>query len=189
MRHQVAARVSIRLVATLIMLASGLSPVALPAVPRAEGRPDWEEVRPAARYGWPLPRRPSLGRPFQPPTHPYGPGHRGADLVGYPGEPVLAAGDGVVVYAGPLAGRGVVSVQHPDGLRTTYEPVMAVVRGGQRVVGGQTLGSLAPGHLGCPAPACLHWGLRRDGEYLDPLQLVRRTRVRLLPWPPATGPP
>jgi murein DD-endopeptidase MepM/ murein hydrolase activator NlpD len=67
--------------------------------------------------------------------------------------------------------------------------VTAIVRGGQRVVRGQAVGSLAPGHLGCPAPACLHWGLRRDGEYLDPLQLVRRTRVRLLPWPPATGPP
>jgi murein DD-endopeptidase MepM/ murein hydrolase activator NlpD len=203
MSHQVAGRV---LVSTLIAVAVVFAPVApsAPASTRATlgqglagaasgpttpmpgplAPAPAAEVRPAARYGWPLSPRPSVSRPFQPPTRPYGPGHRGADLVGSPGEPVLAAGDGVVVYAGPLAGRGVVSVQHADGLRTTYEPVTAVVHGGQRVARGQTLGSLAPGHLGCPAPACLHWGLRRDGEYLDPLRLVRHTRVRLLPWPP-----
>ncbi|MDB4971612.1 MAG: hypothetical protein JWN44_7301, partial [Myxococcales bacterium] len=31
---------------------------------------------------------------------PYGPGHRGADLAGAVGQPVLAADDGVVVFAG-----------------------------------------------------------------------------------------
>jgi hypothetical protein len=41
---------------------------------------------------------------------------------------------------------------------------------------------LEPGHAGCPAPACLHWGVRRERlEYLDPLVLLRPARVRLLP--------
>lgn len=179
------------LVCTLISLAGPLAPVAPAArVPaRATAVRAWSAATGQARYGWPLPVRPSVSRPFQPPTHRYGPGHRGADLMGRPGEAVLAAGDGVVVHAGPLAGRGVVSIQHADGLRTTYEPVAAIVRGGQRVARGQTIGTLTPGHPGCPAPACLHWGLRRDDEYLDPLRLVRPARVRLLPWPPATGPP
>jgi len=48
---------------------------------------------------------------------------------------------------------------------------------------GEPVGALEAGHLGCPASACLHWGLRRDGQYLDPLMLVRPARVRLLPWP------
>ena len=52
------------------------------------------------------------------------------DLGGAPGRPVLAAGDGVVVFAGMVAGRPVVSIDHADGLRTTYEPVAPAVGGG-----------------------------------------------------------
>jgi murein DD-endopeptidase MepM/ murein hydrolase activator NlpD len=144
-----------------------------------------ERTGPVARFDWPLSPVPRVSRAFQPETHPYGPGHRGADLVGTPGQPVESAADGVVVYAGPLAGRGVASVDHADGLRTTYEPVAVSVRPGQLVRRGQRLGTLQAGHPGCPEPACLHWGLRREHTYLDPLLLVRRTRVRLLPWPAA----
>ena len=86
----------------------------------------------------------------------------------------------MVVFAGPLAGRGVVSVDHPGGLRTTYEPVRAVVTPGQRVLRGQQIGLLESGHAGCAAAACLHWGLRRGQDYLDPLRLLSG-RVRLLP--------
>ena len=140
-------------------------------------------AQPAERFSWPLAPVPMVSRAFQPPSKPYGPGHRGVDLVGAPGQPVLAAGGGTVVYAGPLADRGVVSVDHADGLRTSYEPVAAAVHAGQLVHRGEPVGALEAGHLGCPAPACLHWGLRRDGQYLDPLMLVRPARVRLLPWP------
>ncbi len=113
---------------------------------------------------------------------PYGPGHRGVDLAGHAGQLVLAAADGVVVFAAPLAGRGVVSVQHPDGLRTTYEPVAALVTAGAAVRRGQPLGELAPGHPSCAPAVCLHWGVRRGTEYLDPLRLVAGGRIRLLPW-------
>ncbi|HEY0699839.1 MAG TPA: M23 family peptidase, partial [Micromonospora sp.] len=43
------------------------------------------------------------------------------------------------------------------------------------------LGDLLPGHAGCPEPACLHWGLRYEGRYLDPLALLGLGRLRLLP--------
>lgn len=172
------------LVVAAVAVASGVAPGAAAGGPAGAvamtGPP-----APAARFGWPLSPAPLVSRPFQPPSRPYGPGHRGADLVGAVAQPVLAAGDGVVVYAAPLADRGVVSVQHRGGLRTTYEPVTAAVRAGAVVRRGQRLGELAGGHPGCPAPACLHWGLRRDTEYLDPLMLVRPARVRLLPWPDA----
>jgi murein DD-endopeptidase MepM/ murein hydrolase activator NlpD len=94
---------------------------------------------------------------------------------------VRAAGDGVVVFAGMVAGRPVVSVDHADGLRTTYEPVAPVVAAGQAVRRGDLLGMLSAGHAGCAAAACLHWGLRRGETYLDPLSLLRPPRVRLLP--------
>lgn len=139
---------------------------------------------PVSEFDWPLRPAPRVSRPFQPPSRPYGPGHRGADLVGAEGRDVLAAGAGVVVYAAPLADRGVVSVDHAGGLRTTYEPVATRVRAGQVVARGEVIGTLEAGHAGCPAPACLHWGLRRDREYLDPLLLVRPAHVRLLPWAP-----
>ena len=132
-------------------------------------------------FGWPLHPRPTVARPFDGPEHDWLPGHRGADLTGRPGQPVLAAGAGVVVFAGTVAGKPVVSVAHAGGLRTTYEPVTATVTAGRRVERGDPLGTLEPGHEGCRAPACLHWGLRRDrDDYLDPLPLVRSV-IRLQP--------
>ncbi|MQA09527.1 MAG: peptidoglycan DD-metalloendopeptidase family protein [Pseudonocardiaceae bacterium] len=138
---------------------------------------------PAGTFSWPLaPPHPVLRR-FERPATPYGPGHRGVDLGGSRATEVLAAGAGVVIFAGPLAGRGVVSVEHAGGLRTTYEPVTATVRRGQRVRRGEVIGRLAVGHPECAAAACLHWGVRRGEEYLDPLRLVAAGgRVRLLPW-------
>jgi murein DD-endopeptidase MepM/ murein hydrolase activator NlpD len=123
----------------------------------------------------------AVTRPFDALPHRYAAGHRGVDLGGAPGAPVLAAGDGVVVFAGMVAGRPVVSVDHADGLRTTYEPVAASVGAGQPVARGSPLGTLVAGHACCPAAACLHWGLRRGEDYLDPLSLLAPPEIRLLP--------
>jgi murein DD-endopeptidase MepM/ murein hydrolase activator NlpD len=120
-------------------------------------------------------------RGFDPPETPYGPGHRGVDLAARPHAVVRAAGAGRVGFAGMLAGRGVVTVIHAGGLKTTYEPVTASVTAGTRVERGDVLGQLETGHPGCREAACLHWGLRRGEEYLDPLALVGAERVRLLP--------
>ena len=123
-----------------------------------------------------------VGRRFEAP-HAYGPGHRGVDLEGPAGAPVLAAGAGVVAFAGMVAGRPVVSIDHADGLRTTYEPVDPSVGAGQVVARGSPVGILSRGHAGCSVEACLHWGLRRGEAYLDPLALLRPPRIRLLPMP------
>jgi murein DD-endopeptidase MepM/ murein hydrolase activator NlpD len=136
---------------------------------------------PAAAYRWPLDGPARVVRAFDPPARPWLPGHRGVDVAAEPGAAVRAAGPGVVWHAGVVAGRGVVSVAHENGLRTTYEPVDVRVRPGDRVYAGHLLGRLAPGHPGCPVPACLHWGLRRGTAYLDPLALLGLARVRLLP--------
>ncbi|HEX5598755.1 MAG TPA: M23 family metallopeptidase [Micromonosporaceae bacterium] len=136
---------------------------------------------PAAGFRWPLDDLPRVVRRFDPPPQPWLPGHRGVDLAAVPGAVVRSAGAGVVHFAGRIADRGVVSVSHLGGLRTTYEPVEPVVAAGDPVGAGDPIGLLVAGHPGCSAPACLHWGLRRGEEYLDPLSLLGLGRVRLLP--------
>jgi murein DD-endopeptidase MepM/ murein hydrolase activator NlpD len=155
----------------------GLVPVAAAADPSPPS-----PVAPASVWTAPLPGDLRVGRPFEAPPHAYGPGHRGVDLSAAPGTPVLAAADGVVAFAGMVAGRPVISVDHPDGLRTTYEPVQPSVGAGARVTRGSPLGTLLAGHAGCSAQACLHWGVRRGDTYLDPMRLLRPPRVRLLPF-------
>jgi murein DD-endopeptidase MepM/ murein hydrolase activator NlpD len=136
----------------------------------------------AAGFGWPLAGLPEVDRAFEPPRTAYGTGHRGVDLRASPGQDVLAAGPGRVTYAGVLAGRGVVTVTHDGGLRTTYEPVSASVRVGRQVARGAVLGQLSSGHPSCRAgTTCLHWGLLRADTYLDPLALVGSPPLRLLP--------
>jgi murein DD-endopeptidase MepM/ murein hydrolase activator NlpD len=141
-----------------------------------------------ALYGWPV-VPPRVVRRFDPPPEPWLAGHRGVDLAAGAGVVVRASGDGVVTFAGEVAGKGVVSVTHVGGLRTTYEPVTATVALGDRVARGEPIGVLEPGHAGCPAEACLHWGLRRGNLYLDPLVLVGLGHVRLLPLDTSAGRP
>ncbi|WP_280235393.1 M23 family metallopeptidase [Nocardia cyriacigeorgica] len=146
---------------------------------------------PGARFDWPLRPRPAVERRFEKPPQNWLPGHRGVDLAGSPGQSVLAAGEGIVVFAGSVAGKPVVSIDHPGGLRTTYEPVTADVPVGRRVARGTPIGVLEAGHEGCSAAACLHWGLRREAgggqrrEYLDPLGLLHLGPLRLKPVHPA----
>ncbi|HET8562049.1 MAG TPA: M23 family metallopeptidase [Marmoricola sp.] len=135
---------------------------------------------------WPLVPRPEVVAAFQPPSSPWGPGHRGVDLLGRPGEVVHAAAAGTVVFAAPLAGRGVVVVDHGS-VRTTYEPVAATVHAGERVAEGAALGRLQTAMSHCFPRACLHWGLLRGTTYLDPLTLVGAGPVRLLPWSGTAG--
>ena len=138
-----------------------------------------------ARLQWPLRPAPAITRAFDAPSPDWRRGHRGVDLAGAPGQPVYAAGPATVVFAGELAGRPVVSLAHPGGLRTSYEPVEAAVRVGQRVDESTPLGRLVGGHPGCPVPACLHWGAMwgpaARADYVDPVGLLATTRVRLEP--------
>ncbi|TWH17396.1 Membrane proteins related to metalloendopeptidases [Rhodococcus rhodochrous J45] len=150
----------------------------------------------AGRFVWPLDPRPVVSREFDLPEQNWLPGHRGVDLDAHVGQTVVAAGDGVVAFAGVVAGKPVVSIDHEGGLRTTYErgerncvnrpppgePVEAAVAAGRRVTRGDPIGTVVAGHEECVSPACLHWGLRRGrDDYLDPLPLVERPVIRLLP--------
>ena len=162
----------------------------------AAAAPPRDSHRPPRTQGWTWPLAPPRApapchRPrFEPPAKRWQTGHRGVDLLGGPGQEVLAAGGGLVSYAGPLFGRPVVAVDHTapgrDTLRTTYEPVDPAVKVGDKVRAGQLIGHLidsAASH--CAPRTCLHWGLVRGfghaERYLDPSALLERGPVRLLP--------
>jgi murein DD-endopeptidase MepM/ murein hydrolase activator NlpD len=156
---------------------------ALAAVLLSAG-PAQAPTAPAAGWSWPLRPGPDrVVRDFDPPPKPWLAGNRGIDLAGRAGQRVFAAGPGVVSFAGVIAHVGVVSVTS-GALRTTYEPLRAAVRVGQRVSRHTVLGRLTLAGSHCAPNACLHWGLLRGALYLDPLALLGLEQVRLLPLDP-----
>lgn len=143
---------------------------------------------PAVGRVWPVGVRPPVLRGWEPPATEYGPGHRGVDLAAPTGAPVRAVAAGRVSFAGPVAGRGVVSVElagtGTPPLRTTYEPVRPSVRTGDEVEAGEVVGTLeqtAPGASSHCATGCLHWGLLRGETYLNPLLLLPPWLLNPLP--------
>jgi murein DD-endopeptidase MepM/ murein hydrolase activator NlpD len=145
------------------LLAILLAVVVLPAGPAV------------AATGWepPLAGEPAVLRDFRAPAQRWSPGHRGVDLAAAPGQVVTAPAAGVVAYAGVVVDRGVLAIAHAGGLRTSYEPVAALVAAGQPVRRGQAVARVTGGPGHCAPAVCLHWGARRDGTYVDPLTLLR----------------
>ncbi|AKE41473.1 membrane metalloendopeptidase protein [Corynebacterium kutscheri] len=118
-------------------------------------------------------------RGFNKPERNWLPGHRGVDLALAIGSQVFAAEDGTVAFAGMVAGIPVVSIDHADGIRTTYQPVHALVTAGDKVSEGQVIGTLSHPTDGYPG---LHWGARTGkDEYLNPLSLLDFPIIRLKP--------
>ena len=117
-------------------------------------------------------------RPFVGPAHRYAAGHRGVDLQAAPGSPVVSPADGTVSFTGQVAGRPVISIDHGGGWRSAVEPVMTALAPGDAVRRGQSLGTVGTG--GHCDGGCVHWGVRLDGDYVDPMTLVE-VRVILLP--------
>ena len=120
--------------------------------------------------------------PFRPPAAPYGAGNRGLEYDTRPGEAVLASADGTVVFAGPVAGSQHVTLQHEDGVRTTYSFLSRVeVVLGQRLRRGARVGE---------AGERLHFGARDGDVYFDPAVLFAGgdvAEVELLPFEVAPG--
>ena len=136
---------------------------------------------PPEAYRWPL-EQVQIHRDYQPPQTLFGPGHRGIDIYAQSGQQVTSPQAGMVSFAGLVAGRPLVVVQHFDGLRSTLEPVSPTVKLGQEVYAGQVIGNLVQDASHCAPRSCLHWGVRRAEEYLDPKGLLGNLlRVRLLP--------
>jgi murein DD-endopeptidase MepM/ murein hydrolase activator NlpD len=121
---------------------------------------------PAGGWSWPVGAPHPIVRPYVAPATEYGPGHRGIDIRAPAGSVVRAPAAGVVHFAGFVVDRPVLSIAHPGGVLSSFEPVSATVAAGDHVRGGQVIGVLLAGH--CETP-CLHLGARIFGEYVNPL--------------------
>lgn len=137
----------------------------------------------ADQWVWPLADPGStITRSFDPPRSEYGPGHRGIDVPGRPGDHVLAVAGGTVTFAGQVGGVPTMTVTH-GAERSTYQPVDAVVDVGTSVSAGDQIGVLGGTEL--------NLGRLRDEEYLDPAEkLTAQPVVRLIsPHGPPPSPP
>ncbi|MDI2594070.1 peptidoglycan DD-metalloendopeptidase family protein [Pseudomonas sp. 681] len=100
--------------------------------------------------------------------------NKGIDIAGDLGQPVLAASDGTVVYAGSgLRGYGeLVIIKHSDTYVSAYgHNRRLLVREGQQVKVGQTIAEM--GSTGTDRVK-LHFEIRRQGKPVDPLQFLPR---------------
>ncbi len=112
-------------------------------------------------------------RGFEPPSHRFGPGHRGIDYGVPSGTTVRASGNGTVKFAGQVADDGLfVTVEHAGGIETTYSFLSHIeVSKGDSVTQGQAIGRSGDGHAG-GAPS-LHFGAKKNGDYIDPEILLK----------------
>ncbi|NWL78206.1 peptigoglycan-binding protein LysM [Pseudomonas taiwanensis] len=130
--------------------------------------PNASTTRSAAGWVWPA-SGPLIGR-----FSSNGSLNKGIDIAGELGQPVLAASDGSVVYAGSgLRGYGeLVIIKHSDTYVSAYgHNRRLLVREGQQVKVGQTIAEM--GSTGTDRVK-LHFEIRRQGKPVDPLQYLPR---------------
>ncbi|MCU1425021.1 MAG: family metallopeptidase [Microbacteriaceae bacterium] len=120
------------------------------------------------QWSWPVAPPHAILRPFIAPATAYAAGHRGIDIA-FTGTTVTAPADGVVHFSGVVVDRPVLSIEHADGVLSSFEPVTSTLGRGDPVRRGDVVGVLVAGH--CSSP-CLHLGARRHGEYISPLALL-----------------
>ncbi len=134
--------------------------------------------------------RPRVVHPFEKPAQRWSAGHRGVDLaVPENDRRVYAPAPGKVVFSGTVVNRKVLVLAHPDGRRSTFEPMDEALPVGTTVAAGEVIGTVAvtAGGTGerpyrrC-STACLYWGVRQGGargdgsgktaEYINPMSLL-----------------
>ena len=103
--------------------------------------------------------------------------HRGTDFAAVRGTPIMAAGDGVVVRAGPYGSFGnYVRIRHANGYETAYAHMSRFgrgVRSGTRVHQGQTIGYV--GTTGRSTGPHLHYEILRNGHQINPSSVRNAT--------------
>lgn len=134
--------------------------------------------------------RPRVIHPFEKPAQRWSAGHRGVDLaVPEHDRRVYAPAPGKVVFSGTVVNRKVLVIAHPDGRRSTFEPMDEALPAGTTVAAGEVIGAVAVTAGGnserpyrrCSTP-CLYWGVRqggargdgsgKDAEYINPMSLL-----------------
>ena len=142
--------------------------------------------------------RPRVIHPFEKPAQRWSAGHRGVDLaVPENDRRVYAPAPGKVVFSGTVVNRKVLVIAHPDGRRSTFEPMDETLPVGTTVTAGDVIGTVADAADGnserpyrrCSTP-CLYWGVRQGGArgdgsgkeaaYINPMSLLGSKKPRIL---------
>mgnify|MGYP003082164372 CR=1 FL=1 len=140
--------------------------------------------------------RPRVIRPFEKPAQHWSAGHRGVDLaVPENDRHVYAPAPGKVVFSGTVVNRKVLVIAHPDGRRSTFEPMDETLPVGTTVAAGDVIGTVAVTadserpYRRCSTP-CLYWGVRQGGargdgsgktaEYINPMSLLGSKKPSIL---------
>lgn len=153
------------LLAPAMMLVAALASILAPAAPELWYPPLGHPLRVSAGYSLP--------------DGPYRAGHRGIDLPATAGTEVFAPANGTVSFAGTVVDRPVISIRIDERTVLSMEPVTSELHEGDPVTRGEPIGEVSSG--GHCVDACLHLGLRIDGEYANPMRFLRPRPV-LLPW-------
>ena len=142
--------------------------------------------------------RPRVIHPFEKPTQRWSAGHRGVDIaIPENDRRVYAPAPGKVVFSGTVVNRKVLVIAHPDGRRSTFEPMDEALPVGTTVAAGDVIGTVAVTASGnsersyrrCSTP-CLYWGVRQGGargdgsgkeaEYINPMSLLGSKKPSIL---------
>ncbi|OXM99296.1 M23 family metallopeptidase [Bifidobacterium vansinderenii] len=133
-------------------------------------------------FDWPVQtKNPAILKKFDNPSKPWLAGHRGIDLQAASGTELMTPSSGTLLFAGQVAGKNVLTIDHGNGVSTTYEPAVATVPTGTTLRRGERFGRVE-GHSDHCDGRCLHWGMRRGKQqYQDPVHAVRPQRIALKP--------
>ena len=133
----------------------------------------------STQWEWPL-RGFRMIQPYIAPAHEYAAGHRGIDLEPLSDPEVRAPAAGTVAFVGTVVDRGILTIDHGDGYVTTFEPVTTDLAPADTVTAGAVVARISAG--GHATAGSLHFGVRLDGRYINPLLLLGGVpRAVLLP--------
>ena len=112
----------------------------------------------------------SFSRARRHPVLNYTRAHNGVDYSAPPGAPVVSVAGGVVTFAGWTSGGGrTVKVRHASGYESEYLHLSSIaVKRSARVAQGELVGRV--GATGLATGPHLHYGLRREGTYVNPVR-------------------
>ncbi|MBD3790431.1 MAG: peptidoglycan DD-metalloendopeptidase family protein [Campylobacterales bacterium] len=112
-------------------------------------------------------------RRWHPILHRYRP-HEGTDFGARKGTPLLAVNNGKIIYAGWMAGYGnTIKIRHSGGYVSLYAHQSKIrAKNGQSVKKGQVIGY--SGNSGRSTGPHLHFGMMKNGRWIDPMKVLRR---------------